>query len=228
MKSLLAFATVLLTLAIAAHAAEPAARVRDNMRNARYGEIVTVKGGPFMFTGNVYNTLGLNDCPEALWTKLDPAQLKRQYRALVVLLNGPRHFVMDTASLAKPGPVATFDGLQARLLATVQLSLFDLLRGQTKPYTETKVARTSTFTYFKGRPVYELISPEGTVYVMQTYSLMKDPNLTMAQLPGLGSRLKLPKGWKYQVRVPTENLALKASGTAYVLQDDLLNSYQRQ
>jgi hypothetical protein len=105
-------------------------RARDHMRNARYGEIVVVTGGPFQFVGHVYNTLGLNDCPEAAWKALEPKQIAKQWHARTVLLNGPRYFMMDRSSLANPGPVATFGGLQARHLADVKISLFTILKGR--------------------------------------------------------------------------------------------------
>lgn len=200
---------------------------RDHMRNARYGEIIVIKGGPFSFTGSVYNTLGLNDCPEAAWKALDRAKLKEQYKADAVILNGPRHFMMDRCSLANPGNIETFGGLQARHLADVKISLLTLLHGRAKPYTETTVKRTTEYIYRTGRPIYELISPQGVVYVMQTYALIVDPNLTEAQLPTLGSKLKLPAGWKYRTRKLDADLTLQVKGTAYVLQDDLENSYQR-
>jgi haloalkane dehalogenase len=207
--------------------AQGVSRERDHMRNARYGEIVPVTGGPIHFTGHVYNTLGLNDCPEAQWKALDPAQLRKQYHAWVVLLNGPRYFVMDSSSIANPGAVATFGGIQARHLADVDLSLGMILKGRAKPFTETTVLRTTRYVYKAGRPVYELTSPSGVVYVMQTYSLQVDPGLTEAQLPSLGSRLSLPSGWHYKVVTPKKDLVLATSGKAYVLQDNLENSYQR-
>lgn len=228
---LAASALSLLRLSCTTTASTPAAaanvRERGHMRNARYGEIIVVTGGPIHFTGHVYNTLGLNDCPEAAWKALDKDQIKREYHGIAVILNGPRYFMMDRSSLANPGAVATFGGIQARHFADVDLSLGMILRGKAKPYTETTVLRHTTFTYKAGRPVYELVSPDGVVYVMQTYALLVDPNLTEAQLPGLGSRLKLPSGWKYRVVTPASDLALTASGTAYVLQDDLEDSYQR-
>jgi hypothetical protein len=213
------------TLARPAHADDT--RYRDHMRNARYGEIVVVTGGPFRFVGHVYNTLGLNDCPEAAWKALEPKQIARQWHARTVLLNGPRYFVMDRASLANPGPVTTFGGIQARHFANVDISLFSILKGRAKAYTENVVKRTSDFVYDKGKPVYELIAPDGREYVMQTYALLVDPKLTMADLPTLGKRLHLPKGWHYRVRTLDRDLSLKAHGTAYVLQDELENSYQR-
>jgi hypothetical protein len=220
---------VLLSLCAAcALQAAPEFRERTHMRNERYGEILVVKGGLFSLTASVYNTIGLNNCPEAAWRALDPAVIKKLFSARAVILNGPRHFLMDSNAIQNPGPVASFGGLQARLLATLPLSSSMLLRGKSKPYTGNRVSRTTRYVFKKGRPVYELVSPKGVVYVMQSYSLIVDPRLTMAQLSTLGSRLKLPKGWQYRVRVPTENLVLSVNGTAYVLQDEFQNSYQRE
>ncbi len=208
--------------------AEPGStRTRDHLRGERYGEVIVVRGGPFVFTGEVFNTLGLNDCPEPLWKALDPRALKKEFRAAAVVLNGPRYFVMDRTSLANPGRVATFGGLEARHLANVRITLPTILRGRTAPYTENTVARTSEFLYRQGGRIYELIAPDGTRYVMQTYALIVDPDLTMADLKNLATRLRLPAGWQYRTRVLDRDLVLRAEGTAHVLQDDLENSYQR-
>ena len=200
---------------------------RDNMRGARYGEIILVKGGLFSMTGKVYNTLGLNDCPDKEWKALSPVTIKLTHNAVAVLLNGPRCFVMDQASLLKPGKVQNFGSLQARHLANVKLTPAILLKGKAKPYTENPVARTSVFRYMKGRNVYELVSPQGAVYAMQSFSMQVDPKQTISSLPTLGSRLHLPQGWKFRVVKPEADLTLEAKGKAIVLQDDLENSYQR-
>ena len=212
----------------AAQAAEPVMRERTGMRNQRYGEILVVKGGPWSYTATVYNTIGLNDCPEAAWKKLDAKALKKELGAKSVLLNGPRHFMMDSNALANPGGVSTFDGLEARRLATVDINLPDILRGRSKPYTGNTVNRTTRYVFKAGLPVYELVSPKGEVYVMQSYSLEVDPTLTAADLPNLAKKLKMPKGWQYRVVTPKEDLVLTTSGTATVLQDELLNSYQKK
>ncbi len=200
---------------------------RDHMRGVRYGEIIVVTGGPIHFVGQVYNTVGLNDCPEAAWKALNVAKIKQEYKARAVILNGPRYFMVDKISIAAPGKVASFGSLDARLLATVDVSIASVLRGKAKPYTENIVKRTTEYVYKKGLPVYQLFSPDGHVYVMQTYALIVDPNLTQAQLATLGSKLKLPKGWLYRERILDANLVMRAKGTAYVLQDNLENSYQR-
>ncbi len=225
MRSLPLLLTALI-MAASLSAASAQMRERTHLRNARYGEILLVKGGPFQFLGEVYNTLGLNDCPEAAWKALDPAKIKKDFNARSVILNGPRYFLMDSNALANPGAVASFGPLEARHLASVKISLIDVLRGKSKPYTGNTVNRTSRYIFKKGLPVYELISPEGKTYVMQSYSRIVDPRLSMSDLPSLGKRLKLPKGWTYRERIPAEDLVLEAFGTATVLQDELENSYQ--
>ena len=43
----------------------------------------------------------------------------------------------------------------------------------------------------------------------------------------LGSRLKLPSGWRYEVMKPDADLLLGAKGKATIVQDDLDNTYQK-
>lgn len=205
-----------------------AIKERTHMRNARYGEIIIVTGGPFSFTGHVYNTIGLNDCPEAAWKELHVKNLKKEYHAPAVILNGPRYFLMDHCSIQNPGKVVSFGSLQARFLADVAIPLSSILQGGAAPYAENSVLRTTRYLFKSGRTIYELISPQGTHYVMQSYSRIVDPTLSEADLAGLGSRLTLPSGWRYEVKTLKSDLVMQTSGVAYVLQDDLKNSYQRK
>ena len=103
----------------------------------------------------------------------------------------------------------------------------DPANGSPGPYTERTVERTSVYEYWSGFEVYELISPEGAVYVMISMSQIVDPDLTLADLPDLGSRLDLPEGWTYRVRTLITDLAADIESEAIVLQDDLQNTYQR-
>ena len=90
---------------------------KANLRNVRYCEIFVANRHGLSATASVYNTLGLNDCPEAKWSALKADKLKNELHATRVVLNGPRYFTMDRNALADPGAVATFDGLDARLVA---------------------------------------------------------------------------------------------------------------
>ena len=63
---------------------------------------------------------------------------------------------------------------------------------------------------------------------MQSYSQIVNTGLSMKDLATLGNQLKLPAGWEYRSRVLDQDLSLIANGVAYVLQDNLSNSYQRR
>lgn len=48
----------------------------------------------------VYNTYLLNDCPAAGWASVDAAAIKAEQMADVVILNGPRYWMMDVSRKA--------------------------------------------------------------------------------------------------------------------------------
>jgi hypothetical protein len=102
-----------------------------------------------------------------------------------------------------------------------------LLKERGEPYKEKQVKRSTRYLFLKEWPIHQLITADGRRYVMQSYSQQIDPRLDMASLDHLGARLKLPLGWLYQTLAPNRDLILEAIGTATVLQDDLLNTYQR-
>src|SRR5215212_2532159 len=203
--------------------------LREHLHGARYGEVLLVTGRLNRIEATVYNTLGLNECPDDVWRTLDPEAIKKTYRARAVILNGPRYFLMDKVSIADPGEeIFDFGRLQMRQLATVPLPLTSLLGGlRRQPYTEQPVRRTTVYSWDQEREVYELVAPDGTSYVMQSYSLAIDPTLTEADLPAHGTRLRLPPGWRYRVRQLSEAWSLQVDGEARVVQDELENTYQR-
>ena len=203
--------------------------MRDQVHGARYCEVLLVTGRLNRIEATVYNTLGLNECPEDLWQSLDSDAIKDQYQARAAILNGPRYFLMDKIGITDPGTeLFDFGGLQMRRLATLPLGVTDFLGGlRKKPYTEQPVRRTTVYVYDKGREVYELVTPDGTSYVMQSYSLAVDPTLTAADLPNLGARLRLPEGWRFRVRQLDQEWTLQVDGEARVIRDELENTYQR-
>src|SRR3954468_16336352 len=195
----------------------------SHLHDARYCEILVLRGTPPSATVTVWNTIGLNRCPAKWWRGFDATTLARQLGATFVVLNGPRHFLMDSATAA-PGRVRSFHGMRMRKLATIPIrSAAELAQ---TPYTDRTIHRTNTWRWNRGRTVFELTAPGGDVYVMQSYAQIKDPSLTLGRLPALGRRLKLPLGWHYRVRKLRHPLVLRARGSATVLQDDLQNTYQ--
>jgi hypothetical protein len=224
----------LAALLFAACTAAPAAAVTvdeathsiTGIRDARYCEIIPVVRSGFHFLATVYNTLGLNDCPPALWDKITEAEMKKQFGAVKVLLNGPRHFLMDkiiAAGSTATGKTIDAGGLQLTQRASIDLDIFGL---RSEPYRERSIARETRYVFEAGKPVFVLVSADGKRYAMQAYAQMRDKTLSYANLPGLGARLKLPEGWRYEVMTPREDLVLGAKGEAVIVQDDLDDTYQ--
>lgn len=200
-----------------------------DLRDFRYCEVIPVFRDKLTLPVQVYNTLGLNACPTDLWAKLDAEALAKDYGATLVKLNGPRYWVLNQiigGGATATGKVANFGGIEMKLVGQLETKLWEGSVGD-KFYTPNEVHRTTVWVYRQGNMVYELTSPEGKVYRMQSYAQIADPTLTIADLETLGTRLKLPPGWTYQARTLTEDSELKADGLAYVINDDLYNSYQQ-
>ena len=189
----------------------------------RYGEVLLVRMGEAGPEATVYNSFPLNDCPAELWDVLDAGAIARANGATAALLNGPRYWLMSHIGkrAGEPQPTRNFGGIEMIEQATVQLSSSNPV-----PYSVNKVDRRAVFTFAAGRPVFELVDAGGRRWVMQTMSQVVDKTLSMADLPGLGSRLRLPDGWRYENRTLTEPLVVDTTQTvAHVLQDDLTNTY---
>lgn len=191
-----------------------------NTRDMRYGEIFIIKD-----TGlDVYNTTGLNDCPAALWDALDVAVVQKEFGAMQVQKNGPHFWMMDEQTLLL-GDTASFHGIDARWAAHAPLSVVQQGATGGKPYAIYSPAKTQSMVYYKGKPVFELIDPEGHVYVLQA----REEKFSIPELTTLGDKLDLPEGWQYRSRTLTEDLSLDLSPaqTIYAVGDDFHQYYTR-
>lgn len=200
-----------------------------DLRDFRYCEVLPVFRDQLTLTVEVYNTVGLNNCPADLWSRLDADTLSKQYGAMATKLNGPRYFVFNQSTAkgkTAAGKVANFGGIEMKLLAKLETKVWQGTAGD-KFYEPNAVQRTTSFFYRAGNKVYELTSPAGEVYRMQSYAQIADPNLTIADLETLDTRLKLPQGWSYKVRVLEKDSELRADGLAYVISDNFYNTYQK-
>ena len=222
MQRALRIAALAVAAALIAAAPTSAATLTD-LHDARYCEIIELKGSPPDASATIWNTIGLNRCPAAWWTAFDAGELARELGDTLVVLNGPRHFLMDSVT-ASPGKVRSFHGQRLRRVATIPIrTAADLAR---TPYTDRTVERDNTWHWRRGRVVYQLVAPGGDVYVMQAYSQIVDPKLTIGKLRSLGRRLDPPPGWRYRVRRLRRALDVGANGEATIVQDELQNTYQ--
>lgn len=197
------------------------------LRGLRYGEVLLVRAEGERLTATVYNTFPLNDCPASLWDALDTAAIAAEHHALVAVLNGPRHWLMDFIVPGYDGEpeLETFGGLQMFRRASVDVTDRGLAGG---PYTAVQVDRRALFGFDAGSTVFELIGPDGIPYVMQAWSRQVAADLDEPALHTLGSRLALPHGWSYRSRTLEAELVIDTMQThATVVQDELQNTYSK-
>ncbi len=203
----------------------------ESILDDRYCEIIPSVTEGDTTSSYVYNTIGYNDCPAADWIRLSEDDINAAFGSQVAKKNGPRHWTLDaitaTGGATTSGETFTFGNIEMGLRAIITTPADQPTVGETF-YFPNEVQRQTIFTFLAGTEVYELTDPEGYVYIMQSYATMKDRNLTRDQLAGLGERLELPEGWTFTARTLTEQLEVVADGIAYVVNDDLYNSYQRR
>ncbi|MCF6441211.1 haloalkane dehalogenase [Pseudoalteromonas luteoviolacea] len=198
--------------------------------NMRYCEILLPYQQGGKIVAQVWGTPGVDICRQAQWDAIDFDEVAQQYNVLSAIPNGPRFFVVDesrggdTITLDADTEFRQFGDVKMRLLTTADISAAG---GEQAPYVAGEVARSNTWHFYQGRRVYEITDNTGQVYVMQSFSRISDASMQMDDLMNLGERLNLPEGWQYSSRILTEPLNVTAvNGTAYVLQDELGNSYQ--
>ena len=207
-------------------------RLRD-LRGKPHAEVVIIKRDTegLGAVGICYNTLSLPDrLSDEQFRALDADALKAEFGGDGIWLNGPRRAQMDEASaeVLDGGRVTPVGGIPMQIVAKVRIPDVRMFAGRRPAYVETEVERTTIWVFRAGSPVHELIAPNGSVYAMQSASLIKDPDLA-EQLPDLGERLQMPAGWTYRVRTPDQDLVVQArDGVAHVVLDEFENNYQRE
>lgn len=195
------------------------------MRGVRYGEVLGIFARNDELEGEVYGTQMINDCPQDLWDALDATAIAKDLGALFVKLNGPRYWILDGlgSKVVSIEPVMReFGGIMMRRIATIPLGKDP---GSTA-YKVRNVNRGAVFFWDEGKPVHELVDPDGRAFVMQAYCVGVDKSLTQDSLSDLGSRLSLPKGWSFRTRIADrEIIADTTDHLATVVQDELENTY---
>lgn len=201
------------------------AQVGASIRGNRYCEVLVAFLSGGSIRAEVWGTQGLNSCPAEDWATVDAASIRTELSATAVVLNGPRHWVIDGAAATLPDVAPRrFGTLEMQQLATIMLA-----PGSTTsmPYVERTIMRDSDFDFRAGSQVYELVAADGSVYVMQSYAQIVDAMLSESELPGLSSRLTLPSGWTYRTRTLDADLRVRTPGEATVVQDELQNTYSK-
>lgn len=203
--------------------------LRENLRGRQYYEIFTgFKNFNTIIIG-IYNNIARAPIPVNEWDNMDTEKIKAEEKAVAITKNGPRFWVMDSIKGYSAGEMRKFCGFEFDLVGVIEGKTADL-KSQLKErslYSERTINRYTDFIYNKGQKIHELISGDGTVYTMQSASNEINRNHTIDDLDLLSDKLKLPAGWKYNVRIAKEDICHEIRGEAHVIQDDFLNTYQR-
>lgn len=208
----------------------------DHVRDYAYCEIAPVLGSGANMVAQFYNTTGTKGaaggCPPDKFAAIDPRQLAADVKGESVYINptpqtARRHWVMDEIWVYKAGETTNFLGVDATWMAS--MSPQQMKDAVAAPYEGAEIHRQSQYLYKKGSTVFLMRSTDGKTYVMQSYATEVDKNLTFAQLPQLGSKLKLPTGWKFEAVALKKDLTVdprRSGGVAHVTRDDLHNVYE--
>jgi hypothetical protein len=205
---------------------------RNDARDFAYCEITPVFGKPPNAMAQVYNSSGPGDrCPPNEKAFIDPTKLAAELGAEFVYINpaqtARRYWVMDQFWVSKVGETVDFHGVLATWLASMSPELMKgVLKGDFVPG---EVHRENTYLYAKGRKVYLLHSPDGKTWVMLSYTTEVDTDLSLDQLSNLVSKLKLPDGFKFEIKELPRNLTIdaqRANGMAHIIRDNLHDIYQ--
>lgn len=177
----------------------------DHLRDTRYCELLMLKRKHFKFDITVYSTVSLDNCPADQWENIKKNEdaVKKQFDAKMIKFNGPRYWTLDALTASKDTintPLVIIENMKFKKRATLEMRILQGLETGDKPYHPAVVYRNTVWIYNAGTRVYELVDPEGNIYVMQSYSQIVDPTLQMSDLIDLEKHIKLPKDWKYQTR----------------------------
>ena len=151
------------------------------------------------------------------------------YGAMDIKMNGSCYRAIngiDALGESASGRVVDFGGVEVILRAVVEYRIWQRTVGGSL-YEENEVQRTTICTCDERAIVYDLTSPEGATYRIQSYSQIVDSNLTIDDLETLGDLLALPEGWRSEAWVLAEREQLAAGGLAFVILKELGNSCQR-
>lgn len=193
----------------------------SNTRDMRFGEILVVTDSGL----EIYNTTGSSDCAPELWDAIDTRKLASELGAKAVQLNGPKFWMMDSQTVSF-GEKRSFGGVDARWAGAMDAAVVAKQAQGTPPYQVFYPKKTQKMIYAKGKPVFELVDPDGHAYVLQAHGA----EFPLETLPDLGDRLtQLPPGWRYRARTLTEDLVLDLTPneTIYGIGDEFDQYYTR-
>jgi len=206
----------------------------ENLLGTQYTEVLLVWGNGITkdLTAGVYNTVGLNNpdstgntSSDEVVSKLELGKIKKENKALKVILNGPRLWTVDKVEV-NAGVIRDFGNLEARWVMW-----FPIPKGFKQGafgYQPMEVIRDTRMHINAGSPAFLMDDPDGNTYVMKSCDRIIHPDQKFSDLKDLGSKLKMPAGWKFRYVILEKDLSFYPdNGKGWIVQDDMNNTYDR-
>jgi len=173
---------------------------------------------------NTLSTQGLGNCSSEDYFKLSPVSVKAQLatsplKAFRVSLWGIYHPTMDLSNVFINHKYEDIGLLRFYEASVSTFRLSDMLQDpgmislylQGANYLPYKSSEDLYYIWNPGSPVYELVDPDGNVYIMTYFTNTLTQSLNIQSLSELGAFLRLPKGWSYRTRVVEKVLEIEVN-----------------
>jgi len=200
-----------------------------NFRPHRFCEVALINGTS---KGNAiaefYNSTGVDDPTPERFAALDEKKLAKENHARKAFCNPVRYWMMDEFWCNEAGVDHTFGDIKMTWMGVVPVE--ELEKSVTKGhYNPGYIFRNSQYKFNKGSEIYILDSPDGEVFVMQSFTSFVQKQVDINHIKDLGPLLHMPPGFKFRSVVLDRDLIVNQEKTKYlahVFQDDLKNAYQ--
>lgn len=187
----------------------------ENSRGYQYCELVFNYGEK---GSDIYSTSPLAPADLNWWNNLDLEQLAKEFGAKSVYKNGPQWWSMDEVGVLGSAPI-NVGGTEMIFGAHLPPGTLEAPK-----YKVFNPAKTQNLLWNKGKPVYQLVDPQGHTYILQGHKIPEK------QLASLGDKFqKLPQGWQYQVVKLDQDLVMNLTPDAPIpsVQDEFNQIYIR-
>jgi hypothetical protein len=197
----------------------------------------------FYYELSVFSSFRVGECSVEEYAKLTEASIAAQLQTSIkpyrIIKLGFHASVAEKNLSARLDPYISVGAIRFAKVGTMSMDYLSYVHkyltnerfrlgisGAT--YTPLIISAPQHYIYNPGTKVSELISPEGKVFMMTSYTNFINSEISMATLGTLDSLLSLPQGWKFRSRILERQIAVFATPPYFenvVIFDDFQNFY---
>lgn len=209
---------------------DPNVYAKSISRGARYCVINIIQYGFKGIEVQSYSTRRLDNCSPNAYYQLSEASIAAQMRTFAnvkqVIKAGFHTLVASRDLNALISPYIYLGEIRFQMHAKLEISFFSYIykyltdkefrRGLAQSsYVPLSGRSPMEYLFNPGEEIHELISPDGSVYTMTSFTDYINTSLTLAGLKDMGSQLSLPPGWQYRTRIAEKQISIKTSAPGY-------------